>query len=62
MRSPTTTSSMRLIERSWPTASGVIDSGKTTVSFSGRTGSTVGRSSGRPACSRSSSVIEPRSS
>ena len=39
IRSPETTSSISLTERSWPTASGVIDSGKTTVSFSGRTGS-----------------------
>ena len=46
IRSPATTSSISLIERSWPTASGVIDSGKTTVSFSGRTGSCVGSSSG----------------
>ena len=38
MRSPETTSSISLIDRSWPTASGVIDSGKTTVSFSGSTG------------------------
>ncbi len=38
IRSPETTSSISLIDRSWPTASGVIDSGKTTVSFSGRTG------------------------
>ena len=39
MRSPETTSSISFTERSWPTASGVIDSGKTTVSFSGSTGS-----------------------
>ena len=39
MRSPATTSSTSLIERSWPIASGVIDCGKTTVSFSGSTGS-----------------------
>ena len=38
MRSPATTSSISLIERSWPIASGVIDCGKTTVSLSGRTG------------------------
>ena len=38
IRSPETTSSISLIERSCPTARGVIDSGKTTVSFSGRTG------------------------
>ena len=38
IRSPETTSSISRTERSWPTASGVIDSGKTTVSFSGRTG------------------------
>ena len=36
-RSPATTSSTSLIDRSWPIASGVIDCGKTTVSFSGRT-------------------------
>jgi len=40
--SPETTSSTSLIERSWPIASGVTDSGKTTVSFSGRTGSSGG--------------------
>ena len=45
-RSPATTSSMSLIERSCPIASGVIDSGKTTVSFSGSTGSD-GRDVGR---------------
>ncbi len=44
MRSPPATSSISLIERSWPIASGVIDSGKTTVSFSGRTGRTGGTS------------------
>ena len=44
-RSPATTSSISLIERSWPIASGVIDSGKTTVSFSGSTGR-IGGSSG----------------
>src|SRR5688572_7551676 len=41
IRSPETTSSISFTERSWPTASGVIDSGKTTVSFSGRTGSFI---------------------
>ena len=41
-RSPATTSSISLIERSWPIASGVIDSGKTTVSLSGSTGMTGG--------------------
>ena len=44
-RSPATTSSISLIDRSWPIASGVIDSGKTTVSFSGSTGR-IGGSSG----------------
>ena len=42
IRSPLATSSTSLIERSWPIASGVIDCGKTTVSFSGRTGSVGG--------------------
>ena len=42
MRSPATTSSISLTERSWPIASGVIDCGKTTVSFSGSTGSVAG--------------------
>ena len=36
------TSSTSLIERSWPTASGVSVSGKVTVSRSGRTGSASG--------------------
>ena len=45
-RSPATTSSISLIERSWPIASGVIDSGKTTVSFNGSTGRIGGRSGG----------------
>src|SRR5436305_11759701 len=44
-RSPATTSSIRRTDRSWPIASGVIDCGKTTVSFSGSTGSAAGRSS-----------------
>src|SRR5437870_13357944 len=44
MRSPETTSSTSLIERSCPIASGVIDWGKTTVSLSGSTGSVVGMS------------------
>src|SRR5438128_2896546 len=44
-RSPSTASSISLIERSWPIASGVIDCGKTTVSLSGRTGSSSGSSS-----------------
>ena len=34
---------MSLIDRSCPIASGVIDSGKTTVSFSGSTGSVAGQ-------------------
>ena len=42
MRSPETTSSIRWTKRSCPTASGIIDSGKTTVSFSGKTGRVVG--------------------
>ena len=40
-RSAPTMSSTSRIERSWPIASGVIESGNTTVSFSGRTGSSV---------------------
>ena len=44
-RSPPTTSSTSAIERSCPIASGVIDSGKTTVSLSGSTGSSDGISS-----------------
>ena len=40
-RSPATTSSISSIERSWPIASGVIESGKTTVSLSGRIGNGV---------------------
>ena len=44
IRSPLATSSTSLIERSWPIASGVIDCGKTTVSFSGRTGRIGGTS------------------
>ena len=43
-RSPATTSSISRTERSCPIASGVIDCGKTTVSFSGSTGSTAGSS------------------
>src|SRR4029453_7625062 len=42
MRSRPTTSSISAIERSWPTASGVAESGKTTISFSGSTGSVSG--------------------
>src|ERR1041385_4536851 len=42
IRSPATTSSTSLIERSCPIASGETDCGKTTVSFSGRTGSVDG--------------------
>ena len=38
-----------LIERSWPIASGLIDSGKTTVSRRGRTGSSDGISGSWPA-------------
>ena len=44
IRSPEATSSTSSIERSWPIASGVIDCGKTTVSFSGRTGRVEGTS------------------
>src|SRR3954469_2677702 len=44
-RSPETTSSISRTERSCPIASGDIDCGKTTVSFSGRTGRAVGYSS-----------------
>ena len=36
------TSSMSLMERSWPMVSGIIVSGKTTVSRSGSTGSVPG--------------------
>src|SRR4051794_4850442 len=45
-RSPATTSSISRTERSCPIASGVIDCGNTTVSFSGSTGSAAGYSSG----------------
>jgi len=44
MRSPATTSSTSLIERSCPIASGETDCGKMTVSLSGRTGSVDGMS------------------
>src|SRR4051812_12427949 len=44
-RSPATTSSINRTDRSWPIARGVIDCGKTTVSFSGSTGSAAGNSS-----------------
>ena len=44
IRSPETTSSISLIERSCPIASGVIESGKTTVSLSGSSGSSAGTS------------------
>src|SRR5881409_4051516 len=56
-RSPATTSSISLTDRSWPTARGVIESGKTTVSLSGRTGSVAGndRSSGSGASVSTSS-------
>src|SRR5690349_7969939 len=43
-RSPATTSSISRTERSCPIASGDIDCGKTTVSFSGSTGSAAGYS------------------
>src|SRR3954453_566186 len=46
-----------LIDRSWPIASGVIDSGKTTVSFSGSTGSVAGSSSPRRSASSCSSDV-----
>src|SRR5207248_11382661 len=42
---PISTSSISASERSWPIASGVIVPGRTTVSFSGRTGSASGSSS-----------------
>src|SRR5712691_11192236 len=61
-RSPETTSSISLIDRSWPIASGVIDSGKTTVSFSGSTGSAGGSStSSGLACSSSRGSATPLS-
>src|SRR5215211_3067439 len=42
IRLPPSTSSTSLIERSWPTASGIIVSGKATLSRSGSTGSASG--------------------
>ena len=51
IRSPESTSLTSLIERSWPTASGVSVSGKVTISRSGSTGSASG--SGWP-CARGS--------
>ena len=42
MRSRLSASFTSCTERSWPTASGVIEFGKATVSFSGRTGSVSG--------------------
>ncbi len=44
-RSPATTSSISRTDRSWPIASGAIDCGNTTVSFSGSTGSATGNES-----------------
>src|SRR5215831_342617 len=55
IRSPATTSSTSLTERSCPIASGETDCGKTTVSFSGRTGSTDGISTSP--CSSCSSMV-----
>ncbi len=43
-RSAASTSSMSLMERSWPTVSGIMVSGKTTVSRRGSTGSSPGSS------------------
>src|SRR2546429_7090583 len=48
MRLPASTSLTSLIERSWPTASGVSVSGKATVSRSGKTGRASGRSRETP--------------
>src|SRR5438105_2363710 len=55
IRSPVTTSSTSLTERSCPIASGETDCGKTTVSFSGRTGRIAGISTS-PCSSCSSNV------
>ena len=43
---------MRATDRGWPTASGVMVSGKTTVSLSGRMGSTAGEAPTSSAGSR----------
>src|SRR2546427_7043174 len=59
--SPATTSSTSFTERSWPIASGETDCGKTTVSLSGRTGSSDGISTW-PCSSCSSSVSSVTSS
>src|SRR4051794_35596524 len=56
-RSPETTSSIRRTERSWPIASGVIDCGNTTVSFSGRSGSVAGNASWSSVASGGSKLI-----
>src|SRR5581483_3622317 len=58
-RSPATTSSISRTDRSWPIASGVIDCGKTTVSFSGSTGSVAGSSSCCSCGSRASKSLIP---
>ncbi len=57
-RSPATTSSISLIERSCPIASGIIDCGKTTVSLSARTGSVAGSSI---SASKSAGISKSRS-
>ena len=59
MRSPSSTSSTSWTERSWPIASGETDCGKTTVSFSGSTGSVEGisTSAGSNGSSKFSSVM-----
>ena len=44
VRAPERTSSISLIERGWPTASGVSVSGKATMSLSGSTGRAPGSS------------------
>ena len=58
-RSPATTSSISRIERSCPIPSGVSDSGKTTLSFNGRTGSTGGIWTCSSWSSLSASAISP---
>src|SRR5215831_16037692 len=58
--SPATTSSITRTERSWPIASGDIDCGNTTVSLSGRIGSTAGSVAcavGTPSTASKSSLI-----
>src|SRR5262245_10606212 len=53
---------MRRTERSWPIASGVIDCGKTTVSFSGSTGSVAGNVISSSAAPGSSKLMSARGS